>query len=153
MKILHMTVGLPRSGKSTWARISDFPIVNPDSIRLALHGQPFVASAEGVVWATAALMVRSLFLSGHDGVILDATSITKARRAQWASKDWVVKFKLFPTAKETCIDRARRTDQEYLIPIIEKMAGDFEPPTQEEELELNDGALVTGSWEVARRAT
>src|SRR5690554_6874569 len=32
--ILICTVGLPRSGKTTWARKQSYPIVNPDSIRL-----------------------------------------------------------------------------------------------------------------------
>jgi len=38
MKILILTVGLPRSGKSTWAAKKGFPIVSPDAIRLAMHG-------------------------------------------------------------------------------------------------------------------
>ena len=35
---LIVMVGLPRSGKTTWARKQGYPIVNPDSIRLAFHG-------------------------------------------------------------------------------------------------------------------
>lgn len=50
---LVLMVGLPRSGKSTIARSGRVPIVSPDAIRLALHGQPFIASAEPTVWATA----------------------------------------------------------------------------------------------------
>ena len=33
-KKLIMTIGLPRSGKSTWARTQACPIVNQDSIKL-----------------------------------------------------------------------------------------------------------------------
>jgi predicted kinase len=73
-KTLIMTVGLPRSGKSTWAIAQGHPVVCPDAIRLALHGQPFIATAEPVVWATAKLMVASLFEAGHGVVILDATN-------------------------------------------------------------------------------
>jgi predicted kinase len=51
MKILILTVGLPRSGKSSWSRQQTFPVVNPDSIRLALHGLRFAPEAEPFVWA------------------------------------------------------------------------------------------------------
>ena len=40
-----------RSGKTTWARQQGVPIVNPDAIRPALHGQRFEPRAESVVWA------------------------------------------------------------------------------------------------------
>ncbi len=33
MNRLILTVGLPRSGKTTWALEQGWPIVNPDSIR------------------------------------------------------------------------------------------------------------------------
>ncbi|KKK82651.1 hypothetical protein LCGC14_2801230, partial [marine sediment metagenome] len=49
MKKLILTVGLPRSGKSTWARKQGHPIVNPDSIRLALYGEPFIEEAEPMI--------------------------------------------------------------------------------------------------------
>src|SRR5258706_417694 len=56
--VLHNTlivmVGLPWSGKSTWAREQgNWPIVCPDEIRFALHGQRFIAEAEPWVWTIA----------------------------------------------------------------------------------------------------
>lgn len=82
-RILIVTVGLPRSGKSTWAKRQTFPVVNPDAIRLALHGQRFYGPAEPFVWATAKLMVRSLFGAAHRKVIVDATNCTRKRRDEW----------------------------------------------------------------------
>lgn len=122
MKKLICTVGLPRSGKSTWARQQAFPIVNPDSIRLAMHGQRFVAESEPHIWAIAKTMVNALFLAGHDIVILDATNTTIERRREWVSKKWQTEFKLIPTTKEVCIQRAKEENDEYIIPIIEQMA-------------------------------
>lgn len=121
---LIMTVGLPRSGKSTWTQTSPFPIVNPDSIRLALHGQRFVALAEPYVWAIAKTMVRALFLAGHTTVLLDATNTTKARRDEWICKDWETKYKVFNTSEGECIRRAG--DDKELIEVIKKMADKFE---------------------------
>lgn len=124
MKKLLLTVGLPRSGKSTWAKQQNIPIVNPDSIRLALHGQRFLPEAEPMVWAMAKYMVKSLFFAGHDAVILDATNITKQRRDEWKSKDWHRAFVLFDVSKDECLKRAQ--EDKDIIPIIEKMATEYE---------------------------
>jgi predicted kinase len=125
---LIMPVGLPRSGKSTWARSTGFPMVNPDSIRLSLHGQAFYTPAEAFVWATAHLMVQSLFTAGHQTVILDATNLTERRRAEWRSKDWHCAYVLFPTPEDECIRRALANCQEELIPVIHRMAKDMTFP-------------------------
>jgi len=132
-KILICTVGLPRSGKSTWAKAQAYPIVNPDAIRLAIHGQPFVAEAEGFVWATAKAMVRALFLAGHDRVILDATNTTRKRRDEWRSREWATRFRCFFEAVDTCKERALRDGRVDLLPVIDRMAEQFEPRGDDEE--------------------
>ena len=129
--VLLLTIGLPRSGKSTWARATGYPVVNPDSIRLALHGQDFYAPAEPMVWAMARLMVSALFKAGHKVVVLDATNITEQRRREWHSKDWNYGYVCFRTEKEECIRRARSLEQFDLIEIIERMARDLEWPEGE----------------------
>lgn len=118
---LILTVGLPRSGKSTWARKQGHPIVNPDSIRLALHGERFIEEAEPIVWLMAKYMVRALFYAGHKKVILDATNITKERRDFWVEKDWDVHHHHVKASKTLCIARAIMNKREDLIPIIERM--------------------------------
>ncbi len=124
---LIVTVGLPRSGKSSWARGQQYPIVNPDAIRLELHGQRFLARAEPWVWATAHAMVGSLFRAGNPIVIFDATNVTRHRRKEWQSDAWTVFFKSFDTPKETCIARAHADGMPDLIPVIERMAAQAEP--------------------------
>ena len=130
---LVMTVGLPRSGKSTWTKTRSVPIVCPDQIRYAMHGQRYQALAEPFVWATAKVMVRALFLSGHTVVILDATNTTQKARNEWKSPDWKREFKIIPTAANVCIERAKAENDEYIIPIIERMAKQYEAVTAEEE--------------------
>jgi len=130
MNTLILTVGLPRSGKSRWAMRQGFPVVNPDSIRLALHGQAFLASAEPIVWATAHLMVAALFIAGHKTVILDATNLTDHRRGEWRSKNWDLRCEVFRTSKDLCIERARENSQEYLLPVIERMVRVAEWPEE-----------------------
>ncbi len=123
---LVCTVGLPRSGKSTWAREQGVPVVNPDAIRLAIHGQPFVASAEPYVWAVAKTMVKALFLAGHTRVILDATNVTRKRRAEWDSPDWNTCFKVFDTPEHECVRRAIEGNHNALVPVVHRMAAQWE---------------------------
>jgi predicted kinase len=126
MKTLICTVGLPRSGKTTWARKQGIPIVSPDAIRLAITDRAFVPRAEPIVWATAQTMVRALFIAGHNRVILDATNNTRKRRDVWISNEWSTCWKVIYEDVETCALRAVKTDREDIIPIIEKMAEEHE---------------------------
>jgi predicted kinase len=119
-------VGLPYSGKSTISKRIGVPIVNPDSIRVALHGQKFYAPAEPMVWAMAKNMVRALFLAGHDTVVLDATNTTVARRKEWLSTQWRTEFYCVPTEVEECINRAIAAGDEDMVEIIRYMDAKFE---------------------------
>ena len=133
-KTLILTVGLPRSGKSTWAKQQGRPIVNPDSIRMAIHGHPFIRLAEPLVWAIAKVMVRALFSAGHNTVILDATNTTKARRDEWRSSEWTCCFCQLGNEemREACIDRAIASGKDYLVDVTEEMADTWESVSPEE---------------------
>jgi glyoxylase I family protein len=132
-KILIATVGLPRSGKTAWALSQDWPVVNPDSIRLAIHGHRFISRAEPFVWATAKAMVRALFLAGHDIVILDATNTRRTLRDEWQTKDWATFFKVIGTEAEICLERAARQQDAEIVPVIERMAAQYEPLGHDEK--------------------
>lgn len=131
-KILIATVGLPRSGKSSWARSLPHPIVNPDAIRLALHGKRFDPAMEKEVWGMAQMMVRALFQAGHDTVVLDATNITRSRRDEWASQDWDVRFKEVDTPVEECIRRADEARDHEMVGVIISMAERYEALADDE---------------------
>lgn len=121
-----LMVGLPRSGKSTIAMKSGHPVVNPDSIRLALHGGVYAPKAERAVWTIAHYMVESLFLAGHDHVVLDATNTTVKRRREWVSEDWDLKFAWVDTPVNVCLGRANHGGREELVPVIHRMNASFE---------------------------
>lgn len=127
MKVLQMTVGLPLSGKTTYAKSTGYPIVCPDAIRLALHGERFIGNAEPMVWAIAKYMVAALFEAGHDDVVLDATNTTAKRRAEWIDKRWMRAFVPIPTTFDECMRRAKANNDDRIIPTIEKMHKQFEP--------------------------
>lgn len=136
---LILMVGLPRSGKSTIAKyISkkwNAPIVNPDSIRLVLHGQAYYPPAEPMVWAIAKTMVRALFAAGHDSVIIDACNNTKHRRDEWKSWDdeWKIEIVVVHETMETLLERAG--DNQSLVDTIERMAKQHEHPDHTESVE------------------
>jgi len=124
---LIVTVGLPRSGKTTFARSLGCPIVNPDSVRLALHGQRFAAVAEPFVWAITYLMVEALRMAGHETIVVDATNTTAKRRKEWEARYGAeVEWKIIETSPEECIRRARALDDEYIVPVIERMAAEWD---------------------------
>jgi len=133
---LYITVGLPYSGKSSWAyRYSlehNVPIVCPDNIRLSLHGMRYSALAEDFVWAIAKVMTRSLFYSGHSIVILDATNTSKKRRDFWYDEMWKSIFILFGVDGKECIRRAKENNDTAIIPIIQRQAENFEPIENDE---------------------
>jgi len=143
-KTLIMMKGLPRSGKSTMARAmskkTGSPIVTPDEVRLAIHGQAFIPSAEKLVWAHVDVMVRALF-GNHDTVILDATNMTLRSRDEWRKpRLWDRVFLIVDTDPDECCKRAYMTNQKYLIPVIEKMHQYHEPITDDE---LDPGDTVS----------
>jgi len=145
MPTLILAVGLPQSGKSTWCRQQGHPIVNPDSIRLAMHGKPFIAEAESFVWAVAKCMVKALFLAGHETVVLDATNTTRKRRDEWKSSKWTREYFEFERDPVLCKARAEVTcgDAEHLaglIAAIDRMNAQYEPVAEDEGMSrLNRG--------------
>ena len=105
------------------------PVVNPDSIRLALYNQAWIGSAESMIWSIAHYMVKALFITGHKTVILDATNLTDKTRFRWLMPEWTLQFKVFKASEKTCIQRAKKDSRLDLIPVIEMMADHIDYPT------------------------
>lgn len=128
MSQLKVTVGLPRSGKTTLCqklKTEGFVIVNPDSFRIAIHGQRFIAEAEPFVWAAVYAAVDGLRIAGHD-VVVDGTHITEKRREPWKKRGAI--FLPIGTTKEVCIERATALNDAEIILVIERMAAECDWP-------------------------
>ena len=127
---IKLCVGLPRSGKSTWAREQGLPIVSADAVRLAMHGKRFDKAFEPAVWTFVYMMADALFRAGCPEIIVDETSVTKERRDKWRQKfpDAEVEIKVFDTPIHVCLQRAIDTKQEDLIPVIYRMAEEWDLP-------------------------
>jgi len=87
-----------------------------------------------MVHAIAKIMVRALFIAGHDTVCVDETNIRRFIRDGWRKGDWETLFWHVDTSKEVCLDRARKNNDEVIQPVIERMAEDFEPLGADETL-------------------
>ena len=131
-KTLILMVGLPYSGKTTRARQLGYPIVCPDAIRLALHGERFLKPAEPMVWTLAHLQVRALFLAGHDRVILDAANTTRARRDEWRGHGWRTRCIFVDTSPTQCYTRAQLAGDAEINGVIARMAEKLELPAADE---------------------
>lgn len=134
-KVLILTHGLPRSGKSTWAQKQGVPIVCPDAIRLAKTGLRWYGPIEHEVWATARTMVRALFLAGHSTVILDSTCGTRKQRDFFLpSSDvpWTRYVKVVGTLPKVCEERALSGPYPELADVITFMHGNWEDIQPEE---------------------
>lgn len=130
---MYLMRGLPRSGKSTVAKdlsiAHSAPIVSRDSIRLAIHGKPFIQEYEHAVTQAVELMIRSLVFAGHRAIILDECNINLKKsigsilsifdKIEDISCD-VIEI-LVDTSVEECIERAIECDQAYLVPVIQDM--------------------------------
>ena len=139
--LLILLVGLPRSGKTTWAKKQRHPIVNPDAVRLALHGKTYVQEAEPMVWAIVRYMVTALFTAGHETVILDACNNSRKRRDPWVDGGWFREFVIFRTEPSVCLSRVPEDDDnaEGLRSAIERMAEQHEP------VEHDEGPVTTST--------
>jgi predicted kinase len=131
--LLVLTVGLPRSGKSTWARLArsggpGITVVESDAVRKALGVFPFVPEREREVWKQVETTIATLFAARTPVVILDSTSTTKTRRRKWINPAWRLAYKFFPVSAEVCKMRASMDDRADLLPVITRMAAELEPP-------------------------
>ena len=128
-KTLILMVGLPRSGKSTWAKQQGLPIVSRDAVRLALHGERFLAAAEPMVSAIEETMIKALFRAGHNTIIIDECHINAKRRCRWVGFDGAhVECVVINTPRDVCIERAKAENDQVIIPVIERMFGACDVP-------------------------
>lgn len=137
MAELGITMGLPRSGKSSFCKElmqAGYVIICPDKVRLALHGQRSQPLSERFVWASVELMVRALLMQGHK-VIVDATHTRHKSRAVWTrmAKDFDIKLDIYwmNTPKEVCLER-NVGDGSVPEDVISRMARQLQAPTENE---------------------
>ena len=126
-KTVYVLIGLPRSGKSTWAdqnREGKF-VVSADAFRLALYGDAYNRDKESQLWACVHACLAALVSEGAD-VIIDNTNITlKSRRSAlepFVRHGYNVVYVQVCTSVEICLSRATQE----LKSVIDRMSLGFE---------------------------
>lgn len=129
---IYTLVGLPASGKSTWAKAhaEDCFIVSTDAIRGELFGDESDQQNGKLVFEVAYARLAQAVALGHDA-IFDATNLSRRYRAEL--------FKRFPTARhvavffktpyEECKRRNKQRDRFVPVGVIRRMSYQMEPPT------------------------
>ncbi len=136
MKNLYMLIGLPRSGKTTWAKqkqeLSGGVIVSADAIRWSVYGQRFWELGEPLVWGLRDVLLRTLLEQGVD-IIIDETNTKEARRTPTIkiakNYGYEVYGVIVSTTAEECIRRAEDEEDDKIIPVIQRMAEQYEQPS------------------------
>jgi predicted kinase len=130
---LHFLIGLPRSGKSTWATnwmrgtpsvrngiVYPRVVVCADDIRLAIIGERFWAPAEPAVHMVKDYMTEALLARGHD-VCIDGTHTTEPSIRQNYQTDPNASWTFINTPVAACKERAVATNQSDLVDVINRM--------------------------------
>jgi adenylate kinase len=116
INILHVMVGIPGSGKSTYCSFafSGLPIVSLDAIRQAAFNTINVTGSDNdTVLLMAEIMVKSLFYAGHREVVIDGTHSTESMRNFWRRPTlWSRKFHVIEGDVNVSI---KRITKDYLL--------------------------------------
>lgn len=140
MTELHVLVGVPGCGKSTWAATQkNKVIVSRDEIRFSLlNADDCYFDKEKKVFKTYAETIKKELELGHS-VIADATHIDSKSRAKLINAIGVIPnieliFDVFTTPLQTCIIRngLRAGIRKVPTKVIEDMFIRMELPTTEE---------------------
>lgn len=129
-------VGLPGSGKSTYAGRNFRTIISPDRIRLEEFDTAFDRSIEKEVWRRARRRAREVLERG-DVVCFDATSLSRKRRrrlvflAREAGVPAVAVWMDVP--RSTAWKRNRRRERPVPRRSFAQMVLAFQPPDAEDE--------------------
>ena len=131
-----MLVGLPGSGKSTWAERQGIVVLSSDAVRAMLTGDAANQSVNGQVFATLRDQVTMRMNAEEETTILDATSLTPKERKGWVtlaeSLGGEAEAVFFDTPVAVC--KERNSTRARVVPddVMERFAAKLVPPTTEE---------------------
>lgn len=135
MKVI-LLVGLPGSGKSTWARQQGQEVISSDEMRLKLSGDETNQTIHGKVFGAMRYLLRLRLQLGQAVTVIDATNLRRKDRkpflklAQAYGAELEAVWFDVPAAVAEARNRSRaRVVPEGVIPLL---AGRLQPPTEAE---------------------
>jgi predicted kinase len=129
-------IGLPGSGKSTWAAQAALPCLSSDALRLLLADDATDQTIHDRVFQSLRYLLRHRLALGREVTCIDATSLTPEERRPYIaigkSYDCETEAVYFDTPLDIC--RQRNTARERVVPeeVLVRMAAKLVPPAEEE---------------------
>ena len=133
---LIVLVGLPGSGKSTWAERQGVSILSSDAVRALLTGDAGDQTANRLVFPTLRQMLATRMNAGAEATILDATSLTAKERRAWVRAAEALGCEaeavFFNTPLAVC--KARNAARSRVVPeeVMDRFAARLVPPSRAE---------------------
>ena len=129
-------VGLPGSGKSTWAAQQGAGVLSSDMVRALLTGSEETQTVNRLVFPTLRFLLEMRVKAGAKSTIIDATSLTAKERRAWIrmaeSLDCDAEAVFFDTPLEICRKRNAARDRRVPDDVMDRFAARMTRPAERE---------------------
>jgi len=133
---LILLVGLPGSGKSTWAARKKLPVLSSDELRRILADDPTDQSIHKRVFSVLRLLIKHRLELKRPVTCIDATNLTPKERRPYLAlarrHDAIIEAVFFNTPIAECQRRNRLRQRVVPREAIETMARKLVPPLTRE---------------------
>ena len=141
-----MLIGLPGSGKSTWAQREGATVLSSDAMRIVLSGDENNQTIHGKVFGAMRHLLKSRLEIGASPTIIDSTNLRRRDRKAWlrlAKKHGArVEAIYFEVPIETALERNRKRSRQVPEDVIRMMLERLQPPSVLEGFD----SVETISW-------
>ncbi|MBI3208408.1 MAG: AAA family ATPase [Candidatus Solibacter usitatus] len=146
-------VGLPGSGKSTYAATKRLPVLSSDEIRKLLLDDVTDQSGNREVFETLRSLLQQRLEFGRPLTCIDATSLTRSERRQYIriAEAYGANVEAVYLAASLAVCKRRNRKRERVVPddVMERMAAKLQPPEKREGFTR---VTVLSATSVARKA-